>query len=494
MRSPPPAFHRAFVLLNVLLATLGWFAGPLLAGPPNFDLVGFATVNGLGRNGTTGGAGGEHVHVSALADLARHLESNQTLMVEILNDIDLSPLANANGGFPGDYPTGEILVNSHKTIYSKNGATLRRGTLRIGKGPTGRQNIIVRNLKFRDLWVLDPSGQYDEYGWDYIGIEAGSHHIWIDHCDFDRAYDGMIDLKGGADFVTISWNVFRNQKKCNLVGHSENTAATDRGHLNVTLHHNWYDHVEERMPRMRFGNAHVFNLYCNDLGGKGIQSTTEAATLVENAFFVHPRSGSYPTVEVNGGGTGVVKVVNSVIVNLPGGNVAFRQFGASTFTFNAPFATPVPPYSYALDPVEAVPNIVTNHAGVGKIGFELWRLEQFTPEQLLNTALSGPDAAPAGDGIANWVKYALGLPPFVAATGPLMTLRFENGDAVLCYQRPATAGDVTYRVEVSSDLVNWSGTGLLQQAVSSSAGLEIWEACYATSGSRALFFRLILQR
>ena len=78
------------VLLNVLLATLGWFAGPLLAGPPNFDLVGFATVNGLGRNGTTGGAGGEHVHVSALADLARHLESNQTLMVEILNDIDLS--------------------------------------------------------------------------------------------------------------------------------------------------------------------------------------------------------------------------------------------------------------------------------------------------------------------------------------------------------------------------------------------------------------------
>lgn len=450
-------------------------------------------MDGLGRNGTAGGAGGQHVRVSTLADLVRHLESNQTLRVEVLNDIDLSPLANANGGFPSDYPTGEILVNSHKTIYSKNGATLRRGTLRIGKGPTGRQNIIIRNLKFRDLWVLDPSGQYDQYGWDYIGIEAGSHHIWIDHCDFDRAYDGMIDLKGGADFVTISWNVFRNQKKCNLVGHSENTAATDRGHLNVTLHHNWYDRVEERMPRMRFGNAHVFNLYCTELGGKGIQSTTEAATLVENVFFLHPRPGSYPTIEVNGGGTGVVKVVNSIIVNLPGGNAAFRQFGASTFAFNAPFAAPVPPYSYALDPVEAVPNVVTNYAGAGKIGFELWRLEQFTPQQLLNAAVSGPDAAPAGDGIANWVKYALGLPPFVAVAGPLTTLRFENGDAVLSYQRPAAA-DVTYRVEVSSDLVNWSGTDVRQQAVSNNAGLETWEARCAASGSRALFFRLLLAR
>ena len=153
----------------------------------------------------------------------------------------------------------------------------------------------------------------------------------------------------------------------------------------------------------------------------------------------------------------MVKVVNSVIVNLPGGTWPSASLALRRSHSTRRLPLPVPPYSYALDPVEAVPNIVTNHAGVGKIGFELWRLEQFTPEQLLNTALSGPDAAPAGDGIANWVKYALGLPPFVAATGPLMTLRFENGDAVLCYQRPATAGDVTYRVEVSSDLVNWSG-------------------------------------
>jgi pectate lyase len=172
------------------------------------------------QSGTTGGSGGAHVQVAALDELVRHLGTNTTLLVEVMNDIDLSPLANASQGFPPEYPTGEVLVNSNKTLYSKNGSAIRRGTLRIGKGPNGRQNIIIRNLKSRDLWVLDPAGAYDEYGWDYISIEAGSHHIWVDHCDFERAYDRMVDIKGGSDFITVSWNVFRDQKKCNLPGHT----------------------------------------------------------------------------------------------------------------------------------------------------------------------------------------------------------------------------------------------------------------------------------
>ncbi|HZO85334.1 MAG TPA: hypothetical protein VFC26_08985, partial [Verrucomicrobiae bacterium] len=256
--------------------------------------MGFASLNGLGQNGTTGGSGGQQVQVSSLADFVRYCETNATLLVEVMNDIDCSPLANNSGGFPIDYPVGEILINSNKTIYSRNGATIRRATLRVGKGPNGKHNIIIRNLKFRDLWVLDPTGSYDTYGWDYIGVEAGSHHIWVDHCDFENSYDGAVDIKGASDFATVSWNIFRAQKKCNLVGASD-SATSDRGRLNVTYHHNWYDRVDERIPRMRFGNAHVFNLYCNNLGGKGIQSTTEAATLVENVYFLHPRSGSAPT-------------------------------------------------------------------------------------------------------------------------------------------------------------------------------------------------------
>jgi pectate lyase len=412
-----------------------------------------------------------------------------------MNDIDLSPLANASQGFPTNYSTGEILVNSNKTIYSKNGAAIRRGSLRIGKGPNGKHNIIIRNLKFRDLWVLDPSGNYDTYGWDYISIEARSHHIWVDHCDFEQVYDGMVDIKGGSDFVTVSWNIFRLQKKGSLVGASDNADETDRGHLNVTFHHNWYDRVDERMPRMRFGNAHVFNLYCNDLGGRGIQSTTEAATLVENVHFQHPRPGSRPTVEENGGPTGTVKVVNCTIANLPGVNVQFRQFGHSNFTFNAPFAGAAPPYPYSLDPVGDVPDIVTNYAGVGKIGFELWQMEQFTPAQLSMPSVSGPAASPAGDGVPNLVKFALGLPPFTPAPRLLTPLRIENGSAILYYRRRPNATDVTCRVEVSADLTNWSSDLVIQQQTGASGdGLEYWEASSSGIAAPMRFFRLTVTR
>lgn len=468
--------------------------GNVLAAP-DYGLVGFASLDGMGRNGTTGGAGGLHVQVSTLNDLVRYAQTNVALRLEVMNDIDLSPLANANQGFPANYPTGEILVNSNKTIYSKNGSAIRRGSLRVGKGPNGKHNIIIRNLKFRDLWVLDSTGNYDTYGWDYISIEAGSHHVWVDHCDFEQVYDGMVDIKGGADFVTVSWNVFRLQKKGNLVGASDNADETDRGHLNVTFHHNWYDRVDERMPRMRFGNAHVFNLYCTSLGGRGIQSTTEAATLVENVYFHQPRSGSRPTVEENGGPTGTVKVVNSVILNLPGVNVQFRQFGHSNFTFNAPFAAPTAPYPYALDPVSDVPNIVTNFAGVGRVGFELWQMEQFTPALLADPSISGADASPANDNVSNLLKYALGLSPFLPAPRPLTPLRLEDGNGILSYRRPSTTTDVTYRVEVSDDLTNWSDTSVVQQQTRNGPeDIEDWEASYVGAPRSQRFFRLTVTR
>jgi len=282
-----------------------------------------------------------------------------------------------------------------------------------------------------------------------IGIEAGSHHIWVDHCEFEQVYDGMIDIKGASDFVTISWNVFRAQKKCHLVGASD-SAFGDRGHLNVTFHHNWYDRVEERIPRMRFGNAHVFNLYCNQLGGKGIQSTTEAATLVENAYFYQPRASSFPTIEVNGGGTGTVKVVNSVIVNSPGVNVTFRQFGATNFSFNPPFAAPTPPYAYTLDAAPGVPNIVTNNAGIGKIAFELWQMEQFSPAQLDDLNISGRDADPDGDGITNYEEFLAGtLPTNTASALRITGTRLIGNDLLLTW---AAAGPRTNIVQTTAFL------------------------------------------
>jgi len=449
MRIDPHRFTPAFPLF------LACLAGSVAGAAPDFGLAGFASLNALGQNGTTGGAGGPRVQVTRLAEFVHYAQTNAPFRVEVMNDLDLSPLANANQGFPTNYPTGEVLVNSNKTIYSKNGSALRRGSLRIGKGANGKHNVIIRNLNFRDLWVLDPTGAYDQYGWDYISIESRSHHVWVDHCDFEQVYDGMVDIKGGSDFVTVSWNVFRLQKKCSLVGHSDSATAAevDRGHLNVTFHHNWYDRVDERIPRIRFGNAHVFNLYCNGLGGRGIQSTAEAATLVEHVYFFQPRPGSRPTVEENGGPTGTVKVVNSVIVNLPGVNAQFRQFGESNFTFNAPFAAPAPPYPYLLDPVGDVPGIVTNHAGVGRIQFTLWREEQFTPQQLGDASVSGPNADPDEDGASNQDEFVAGTIPTQAASVLRITSAAVEGTNLVIHWK--TAGP---RTNVLQTAVQPSGT------------------------------------
>jgi hypothetical protein len=127
-------------------------------------------------------------------------------------------------------------------------------------------------------------------------------------------------------------------------------------------------------------------------------------------------------------------------------------------------------------------------------GFEPWRTLQFTPSQLAEPLVSGPNAAPAGDGVPNFAKYALGLLPFVPATQPLIGFRMEDGEGVLSYTRPATIPDVTYRVRVSTDLSSWTETGVNQQMVGTNGmGLRIWEGTYSGPASPMRYFRLELE-
>src|SRR6185436_16923440 len=155
---------------------------------------------------------------------------------------------------------------------------------------------------------------------------------------------------------------------------------------------------------------------------------------------------------------------------------------------------PEPPYSYALDLVADVPAIVTNYAGIGKIGFELWQMEQFTAAQLANSGISGPLAAPAGDGVANLIKYALGLAPFSQAPRTLTPFRVQNGAAVLTYARPAAATDIAYIVQISSNLSVWSNSTVTPQLAGTTNGLQIWEARDAVVENSSRFFRLTLHR
>jgi hypothetical protein len=150
--------------------------------------------------------------------------------------------------------------------------------------------------------------------------------------------------------------------------------------------------------------------------------------------------------------------------------------------------------------------IVTNSAGLarstpamltltGTINFSTWQAGEFTPQQLTNADVSGPGATPAGDGIPNLVKYALGLHPFVAAHEPLTTGMLQNGNIVLTYHRPANVPDGTYHVEVSNDLSNWTEVGVTQQSTGTDAnGLQIWTATFSGNATSTRYLRLLIEQ
>ena len=195
----------------------------------------------------------------------------------------------------------KIAGMSNLTIYSKNGAKITHTCIDI----TGSDNIIIRNIKFDELWEWDDetSGGYDRNDWDYMTIEKGSSNIWIDHCTFYKAYDGVIDIKTPSAYsnITISWceflpasdggtffdnmmnamkanpdgyayykhllesgmtheqicNYAYGQKKTHLLGQSDEDASSKN--ITVTFANNYYKDSMDRMPRLRFGTAHVYN-------------------------------------------------------------------------------------------------------------------------------------------------------------------------------------------------------------------------------------------
>lgn len=85
-----------------------------------------------------------------------------------------------------------------------------------------------------------------------------------------------------------------------------------------------------------------------------------------------------------------------------------------------------------------------------------WRLQWFG-FNATNNAIAGDTANPAGDGVPNLLKYALGLNPTESTNGPWMQSGIgADGNFELTYTRPDPASaDILYQVENSSDLKHW---------------------------------------
>jgi pectate lyase len=302
--------------------------------------TGFASVNAWGQNGTTGGAGGPTVTVSTAADLIANIAAPGPRIVQVNGMITL--------------PDGMYDVSSDKTIIGLGANSgITGGGFNIGLPMSDAvtsppadavHNVIIRNLNFRD--ASD----------DSINIQMFSHHIWIDHNDLAQGYDGLIDIKRGSSYITVSWNHTHDHTKNMLLGHSDSNAAQDTGRLKVTYHHNFYDRTPQRNPRVRFGEpVHIYNNYYLRNSDTGPACQANSGCWVEGNWFQdveEPMTNSYS------GPDGRIVERNNVFA----GEEAGEPVTGGTVQDPATY------YSYTLDDPADVPALVTAGAGTGTIG------------------------------------------------------------------------------------------------------------------------------
>ncbi|HET9140812.1 hypothetical protein, partial [Actinophytocola sp.] len=301
--------------------------------------VGFASVNTLGQNGTTGGAGGPTVEVETAAEFLGAIAASGPLNICVRGTIAL----------PGPMHS----IGSDKSIIGVGStAGFTGGGLNIGipnddaiTAPPANavHNVIVRNLSFRN-WPDDA-----------INVQMFSHHVWLDHNDIGGGgFDGAIDIKRGSSYITVSWNHTHNHTKNMLLGHDDGAGAQDIGRLKVTYHHNWFDQTPQRNPRVRFGEpVHVFNNYYLHNTDVGVACQANAGCLVEGNYFENTEE---TVTNHYAGPTGRCVARNNVLVGESG-----QPDCSGTVQEARDY------YSYTLDDPNTVKSSVMAGSGVGHV-------------------------------------------------------------------------------------------------------------------------------
>jgi pectate lyase len=246
-------------------------------------------------------------------------------------------------------------VAANKTIIGLS----TNATLLGDMGIFGVTNVIVQNLHFINLGT-GTNNAGGAGGGDGITMQS-SKNIWVDHCTFSDCADGQMDMTHACDFVTVSWCRFyytsnHNHNFVNLIGHSDDNAAEDTGHLRITLHHNWWSTLcKERMPRVRFGQVHLFNNYYNCTGNDYcIAVGVSSQILLESSCFDNVNN-PWANYSPTGYTQGVIHWNNDNVFD--GTPIPAWAPNSTVFT---------PAYSYALDPGSSVKTNVINNAGVGQ--------------------------------------------------------------------------------------------------------------------------------
>ncbi len=318
--------------------------GPIPDIPVIGSPVGWAALNALGQNGTTGGAGGQVIHIYDKATLESVLYKDDNPAIIVIH-------GTLTGG------PGMINVKSNKTIVGAgSGAYLNFGLYLRGS------NIIIKNLDIMNGGF--EAG--DSEGLDAVTFAQDVHHVWVDHCTMHETRDGLVDPTRNARFVTISYNYFHYQKTAVLIGSSDSDSAaksaqsnTDKSlwHYTVTVHHNYWQNVYERAPRVRFGAVHVYNNYYDNNPNYAIGRGDRANIYSEANYFLntHDAFAAYD----DSSNPGYVTDVNSLFEGDNGTSTPNPPTGTWVWT-------PGQYYSYTPHTAVWIKQNLKNYVGIGK--------------------------------------------------------------------------------------------------------------------------------
>ena len=277
--------------------------------------------------GAVGGLGGEVVVVRDGAAVAEAVLREGPTVVLVEGSVVISPFGT------------NLKVSSHTSVLGVGrGAEIVGGGLHL----PSVSDVVIRNLTFRDSYVPgDWDGKSADNDNDGVRVDT-SDHVWIDHCEFVRLGDGLVDIRKNSTAVTVSWCVLRDHNKTVGVGWTEDVVTT------LTLHHCWFSNTYQR-------NASIDNVAAGHVHSCLFQGQAQYGTMARGAAQLVVEACIYE----DGEDALVAKDPASRIDSR--GNRFTRIRGRKDHT-GATFE-PTDHYAYTAEPLDELTALLQQHAG-----------------------------------------------------------------------------------------------------------------------------------